>query len=574
MAHEPIPTSNDRPEPRPPRPSATLVLLRDGKQGVEVLLLQRAERGDHNSGAWVFPGGLVDKADAQLHRLVDGLTPSQAAERLKLADGALDYAIAAVRECFEECGLLFGADRHGAVLGPQDAAELEPWRGPIHRGEKTMLDLHEATGVRLDLREVAYLSHWLTPLGRAKRFDTRFFIAAAPHGQVARHDGTEMTAHRWMRIPDALAEGDDLKLMGPTRATLMSLAHFKTVAEAMAWARSPREVSRIFPRIGDGAQGQRPVMPNEHAWAELGRLDPQGLGTSSYDIVADRPVRLSPRVIRITAGNASVMTGPGTNSYLVGGGPRNEWAVIDPGPVDETHVQALVAAAPGPITRIFVTHTHSDHSPACVALKAATGAVTLGCVADFADRQDKTFVPDQPLQGGERISIDEVTTLRVIHTPGHASNHLCYLLEEENTLFTGDHVMQSSTVVINPPDGDMAAYVDSLRSLATMDGIDWLAPGHGFLMEQPRRAFEWIVRHRLQREAKVLDALHAVGPADADQLLARVYDDVTPKLHAIAMRSLLAHLYKLRGEGRAVEENGRWRVTATGPQDAVSRASA
>ncbi|RQP22977.1 MBL fold metallo-hydrolase [Piscinibacter terrae] len=563
----PLPAAADL-TARPPRPAATLVLLRDGADGVQVLLLQRAERGDHNSGAWVFPGGLVDKADALLHGLVDGLTPAQAADQLKLAEGALDYAIAAMRECFEECGLLFGVDA-------ETAASLEPWRGPIHRGEKTLLDLHRETGVRLDLREVAYLSHWLTPLGRAKRFDTRFFIAAAPHGQVARHDGTEMTAHRWMRIPDALAEGDALKLMGPTRATLMSLAHFKTVAEVMAWARSPREVPRIFPRIGEGAQGQRPVMPDEHAWAELGRLDPQGLGTAWYDIVADRAVRLSPRIIRVTAGNASVMTGPGTNSYLVGGGPRNEWSVIDPGPVDEAHVQALVAAAPGPITRILVTHTHSDHSPACVALKAATGAITLGRIADFADRQDKTFVPDQPLQGDERIVIDDGTTLRVIHTPGHASNHLCYLLEEENTLFTGDHVMQSSTVVINPPDGDMAAYVASLRSLAQMDGIDWLAPGHGFLMEQPRRAFEWIVRHRLQREAKVLEALQAGGPADADQLLAQVYDDVTPRLHAIAMRSLLAHLYKLRGEGRAVEENGRWRVIATGPQEAaVSRASA
>jgi glyoxylase-like metal-dependent hydrolase (beta-lactamase superfamily II) len=315
-------------------------------------------------------------------------------------------------------------------------------------------------------------------------------------------------------------------------------------------------------------------MPDEHAWAELGRLDPQGLGTSWYDIVADRPVRLSPRIIRVTAANAGVMTGPGTNSYLVGGGACNEWAVIDPGPVDEAHVHALIASAPGPVTRIFVTHTHSDHSPACVALKAATGAMTLGRVADFADRQDKTFVPDQPLQGGERIVIDKGTTLRVIHTPGHASNHLCYLLEEENTLFTGDHVMQSSTVVINPPDGDMAAYVASLKSLAQMEGIDWLAPGHGFLMEQPRRAFEWIVRHRLQREAKVLEALQAIGPADADQLLAKVYDDVTPKLHGIAMRSLLAHLYKLRGEGRVVEENSRWRLDATGREDAVSRASA
>jgi len=322
-------------------------------------------------------------------------------------------------------------------------------------------------------------------------------------------------------------------------------------------------VPRIFPRIGDGAQGQRPVMPDEHAWAELGRLDPQGLGSFHYDIVAGRPVRLSRRVIRVTCGNASVMTGPGTNSYLVGGGPRNEWAVIDPGPVDEPHLRALIAAAPGRITRIFVTHTHSDHSPGCIALKRETGAATFGRVADHADRQDRSFVPDQALAGSERVVVDEGATLRVIHTPGHASNHLCYLLEGENTLFTGDHVMQSSTVVINPPDGDMAAYIASLRSLAAMDGIDWLAPGHGFLMEQPKRAFEWIVKHRLQREAKVLAAVRELVCADADALLRCVYDDVTPQLHGIAMRSLLAHLYKLRGEGAVAEDAGTWRISAS-----------
>lgn len=548
---------------QPPRPAATLVVVRDGAEGVEVLLVLRAERGDHNSGAWVFPGGLVDASDARAHEACVGLDDPHASARLHVPAGGLDFYLAAVRECFEECGLLLAVDAGGAAVQAARADALQAWRGAIHRGEKTLLDFTRDTGVRFDLGRVAYLSHWLTPLARAKRFDTRFFTAAAPAGQVARHDGTEMTDHRWMRPADALAEGDALKLMGPTRATLMTLAGFKTVADLMAWAGSDREVPRIFPRIGDGAQGQRPVMPDEHAWAELGRLDPQGLGTSNYDIVAERPVKLSPRVIRVTAGNASVMTGPGTNSYLVGGGPRNEWAVIDPGPADEAHVRALIAAAPGPITRILVTHTHSDHSPASVALKQLTGARTLGRVADHAHRQDSSFLPDEPLSGGECIAVDEGTTLRVIHTPGHASNHLCYLLEEEHTLFTGDHVMQSSTVVINPPDGDMAAYIASLRSLAAMEGLAWLAPGHGFLMEQPRRAFEWIVHHRLQREAKVLAALRAHGPESADALLKQVYSDVTAQLHVIAMRSLLAHLYKLRDEGLAVEEHGRWRVAAT-----------
>jgi glyoxylase-like metal-dependent hydrolase (beta-lactamase superfamily II) len=279
-------------------------------------------------------------------------------------------------------------------------------------------------------------------------------------------------------------------------------------------------------------------------------------------------VRLSPRVIRVTANNGSLMTGPGTNTYLVGSGASNEWAVIDPGPLDDAHVDAIVAAAPGAIRWIFATHTHHDHSPATVALKARTGATVHGRVAAYPEWQDTSFVPDVPLVGGERIVLSgaggldgEVSTLRAIHTPGHASNHLCYLLEEEKLLFTGDHVMQQSTVVINPPDGDMAAYLASLHAVLAED-IAWLAPGHGFLMAEPRRAIEAIVAHRLKREAKVIAGLRTLGDVDAPTLLATVYDDVNPRLLTAAMRSLRAHLFKLRDEGRARERDDRWSLTA------------
>jgi glyoxylase-like metal-dependent hydrolase (beta-lactamase superfamily II) len=251
----------------------------------------------------------------------------------------------------------------------------------------------------------------------------------------------------------------------------------------------------------------------------------------------------------------------------------NEWAVIDPGPADPAHVDAIVAAAPGPIRRIFVTHTHSDHSPAAVELQARTGARLYGRVADHPQWQDATFVPDQPLVGGERFVLAEAgagadapaATLAVVHTPGHASNHLCYLLEEERLLFTGDHVMQASTVVINPPDGDMAAYVASLETLAARDDLEWLAPGHGFLMDRPADAMRAIVAHRLRREAKVLAAVTALGPTDDRALLAVVYADVPPKLHAMALRSLTAHLVKLRDEGRVVASaDACWSVARGG----------
>jgi glyoxylase-like metal-dependent hydrolase (beta-lactamase superfamily II)/8-oxo-dGTP pyrophosphatase MutT (NUDIX family) len=553
---------------RPPRAAATIVVVRDGASGLEVLLSRRAERGDHNSGAWVFPGGIVDPGDAQSHDCCTGVDDAQASARLGLPQNGLDYYIAAVRECFEESGLLFATDGSGELVGLDDAAgvALGAWRGPLHRNERTLGEMCREFGLKLALDRLVYLSHWLTPLARPKRFDTRFFIAAAPTSQTAAFDGTEMVEQLWLAPADALARASELKLMTPTQKTLELVGRYENVDTLLSWARTPREVALIMPRVGKGTQGMRPVLPDEPAFAELGRIDPAGHGFGCYDIQVGTPVRLSPRVIRVTANNGSMMTGPGTNTYLIGGGATNEWAVIDPGPLDPAHVEAILAAAPGPIRWIFATHTHSDHSPATVPLKLRTGATVHGRVPAYKEWQDATFAPDIHLQGEEVFTLPgpdgQVTTLRTIHTPGHASNHICYLLEEEKLLFTGDHVMQLSTVVINPPDGDMAAYIASLRSLEQIE-LEWLAPGHGFLMDQPRRAMQGIVAHRLKREAKVIEAMRALGPTNADALLARVYDDVNPKLLAMAMRSLRAHLFKLRDDGVVGEREGQWALDAS-----------
>ncbi len=554
----PAPVPNPAPD-RPPRPAATIVVVRDGASGLEVLLSRRADGTDYTSGAWVFPGGIVDARDRDAHAACFGLDDAEASARLGLASGGLDFFIAAIRESFEESGLLFGraVGDNDDVLDGDAAARLAPWRGAMHRREHGIAEMCAKEGIRLDTGALVYLSHWLTPLGRAKRYDTRFFIAAAPASQVALFDGTEMVEQLWIAPAEALARSTTLKLLTPTQKTLDLISRFADVAALMAWAREPRLVPLTMPHVAVGSQGPRPVMPDEPSYAELGRIDPAGHGHGSYDIVADRPVRLSERVIRVTAGNGSIMTGPGTNTYLVGGGANNEWAAIDPGPAIDAHVEAILAAAPGKITRIFATHTHTDHSPATVALHARTGATIHGLAARHREWQDGTFVPHVTLHGGERIELVPGTTLAAIHTPGHASNHLCYLLEEEKTLFTGDHVMQMSTVVINPPDGDMRAYIESLRSLLGLD-LDWLAPGHGFLMTEPRQAMEKVIAHRLGREAKVLDALRALTPATTSALLERVYADVPARLHPMAMRSLTAHLLKLRDEGVASEHEGAW----------------
>ena len=319
---------------RPPRPAATIVVVRDGAEGIEVLLSRRAERGDHNSGAWVFPGGIVEKNDALAHAAAAGLDDAEASRRLGLASGGLDYYVAAIRECFEESGLLFArADGPELVdLDGSDAVRLAPWRGALHRGEKGIAEFCVAEGLNLAADRLVYLSHWLTPLGRAKRFDTRFFIAAVPAAQTAAHDGAELLEQMWIAPQEALARKASLKLLTPTQKTLELIGRFASVAEAMAWAAAPRQVALVMPRVASGRDGFRPVMPDEHAWAELGRIDPSGHGNASYELVPDRAVRLSERVIRVTADNGSVMTGPGTNTYLIGGANAERWAVIDPGP--------------------------------------------------------------------------------------------------------------------------------------------------------------------------------------------------------------------------------------------------
>lgn len=274
----------------------------------------------------------------------------------------------------------------------------------------------------------------------------------------------------------------------------------------------------------------------------------------SAPIRPGEPVRLTEKVWRLTCANPGTMTGPGTNTYLVGA--ADEWTVIDPGPVSERHLHAMLAAAPG-IQRILVTHTHPDHSPGALALHGATRADRIGRRSPHPRWQDPSFDPQSEPADGDRLRLGAGITIRVLHTPGHASNHLCYLLEEERLLFTGDHVIQGSTVVIDPPDGDMSAYLASLERLLAED-LAFLAPGHGTLIPQPHEAVRALIRHRLRREAKVLARLQDSAPLALDSLLTRAYDDVPVHLHPLAERSLLAHLLKLEAEGLARQLNGIW----------------
>ncbi len=277
----------------------------------------------------------------------------------------------------------------------------------------------------------------------------------------------------------------------------------------------------------------------------------------NIQLVYDEPIKISPLVTRILADNSSYMTGPGTNTYLIG---HDEIAVIDPGPYDNRHLNAIMNSVipPSKIKWIFVSHSHPDHAPGADLLRNETGAPILSLTSHKGRGQDFHSKQGRVLHHEERVQTSEFS-LQMIHTPGHASNHLCILLENEKLLFSGDHIMQGSTVVIIPPSGHMKSYLNSLESLKKYD-IDNIAPGHGHIIDTPFEEIDDIIVHRLQREAKVLSALKQYGHASVDQLVPSVYDDVPTFKHFVAAFSLEAHLIKLEEDG--VVDRGRsvWRL--------------
>ncbi|MGE5639905.1 MAG: MBL fold metallo-hydrolase [Clostridia bacterium] len=526
-----------------PRPAATLILLRPGPQGPEVLMIQRTHSAVFLGGAYVFPGGAVDKADSdpRLLKRILGLDDAGASARLNLASGGIAYYVAAIRECFEESGILLLCSKDGKAIPAARANSLHAYR------TKPFLELLEAEDLHIPGNALAYYGHWITAPGRSRRFDARFFVALAPEGQEGSHDAGEAVHQMWIRPREALERGarGEIELVFATQQTLKELDQFADVQAAVAHAFERKEIETNRACRAQGRDGEKIFRRSDPAYFEIHWSDPDETGTTTYEMTPGVPKRLDRLVTRIVAPNPGAMTGPGTNTYLVG---EEDLAVIDPGPLAESHIKQILENSNGKLRWILCTHTHLDHSPAAAALKAATGAQVLGRPAPAG--QDATFQPDLVPEHGQRLHLGGMT-FRAIHTPGHASNHLCYLLEQTKMLFTGDHVMQGSTVVINPPDGDMRAYLASLEGLLAED-IAILAPGHGYLIGAPHKEVRRLIAHRLAREAKVREALRRAGPAPLERLLPLAYDDVPERMHRWAARSLTAHLDKLVADGTVV----------------------
>uniref|UniRef100_UPI000D4A94F9 NUDIX hydrolase n=1 Tax=unclassified Variovorax TaxID=663243 RepID=UPI000D4A94F9 len=408
---------------RPVRTAASLIVLRDGAagRGLEVLMLRRAEKeADQNSGASVFPGGTVDTHDPAMHAACRGLDDAAASLRLAVPAQGLDYYVAAVRECFEEAGLLFACEDagHAGHAGRAVALDAVPpheraaMRHAAELGSDALLHMCRERGWRLAVDRLRYFSHWLTPPGMPRRFDTRFFVALAPDAQTPTPDTRETVECLWLTPAEALSEARALKLMNVTRRILEQLGTFATAQACIDHAQALREVPMIMPRVASGPAGRQPVNPWEPAYAEIGRLDPDGHGRALCELHDGLAVRLSPHVLRVTTGAAA-----GHNSYLVGGGAGHAWALID-APQGDAALAAVREAAPGPIGWTLSTGPQAGPED----------AIDLGGL-----------------------------TLRPVVVAGAR----CFLLDEERTLFSGH------------------APFDTLLPLP--QAIDWIAPAQGFL---------------------------------------------------------------------------------------------
>jgi recombination protein RecT len=534
----------------PLRPAATVLLLRDSPQGgLEVLMTRRSEHARFAPGAYVFPGGTLDADDAAVAAWARP-RPGQDAE-------AVHTALAAIRECFEELGVLlaFGADGQWAC-----AAQLQA----LDRAAPLWPQC-QALGLRPAVASLHLLARWITDRDLPRRFDVPFLVAPMPPGQTPVADGQEQFAPEWVSPSDALRrhEAGQFFMVYPTVRTLERLQGYacaQAVIEACSVDETPLWVS--CPRAGWLGGKEARYMEHEAPFGELELTCPDGQIAHALDWQSDHPVMLLRHVQRLTAPNPGFMTGPGTNSYLVGD-PTTGYVAIDPGPADPAHLERLWHAAGGDLRAIVCTHSHPDHSPGAAPLQqrclASQGTLPpiLGLPSAATARANSQFCPDQTLQDGQawvlRNASGTVThTLRVWHTPGHAANHLCLVLEEDGLLFSGDHILNGSTTVIDPPDGNMDAYLASLDRLSLAceaHDIRFILPAHGYVLGSAPAAIARLKAHRLQREAKVAAAMRELPAGTPDDWLKQAYNDVPERLWPVAKRSLLAHVERLQSLG-------------------------
>ena len=541
-------------EPVPTLAAATVLLLRNAESdgALEVLMTRRSAQASFAPGAYVFPGGGIDALDAA------PATHAAAARRPTQSDEHLTEAIAAIRESFEELGILLARHADGRMAGDSDIAAIDR-----HAPFAAQCQAH---GLQLAADSVYVLARWTADRDLPRRFDVPFLVAHMPQDQTPVADETEQFEPVWVRPQDALTRhaAGSFFMIYPTIRTLERLAKFDHAGAVLAACAGEVPLWASCPRAGLLGGKQARYMEHESAFGELALVCPDGQIVHPLDWQNQRAVPLLKNVQRLTAANPGAMTGPGTNSYLVGD-PATGYIAIDPGPAEPEHLQRLWRAAGGDIRMIVCTHSHPDHSPGAAPLQAlcvqAGRAVPpiLGLPSATTARAASAFTPERSLQNGELLALagqgleGKIThTLQVIHTPGHAANHLCLVLVEDALLFSGDHVLNGSTTVVDPPDGNMQHYLESLDTLdaaCQAHGIEFILPAHGYVLGDARGTIARLKAHRLAREGKVLAAMQALPDGTLQEWVEHAYADVPPRMWPVAQRSLMAHVERIRSLG-------------------------
>ena len=504
-------------------PAASVVLVRDTPGGLEVYLQHRHSRMPFAASMAVFPGGRVDPADAVAAAEASGAGPSSAGTSLTNPSAAGASAVeSSAAGASIPASPAAGASAAGTSLLSPPAARPTP-AGTTARPQLAVDPIRacavretlEETGVTLRVDDLVPWAHWITPHIEPLRYDTHFFLAALPAGEEPQDISGETDRADWSTPQAALAAADrgDLALMPPTRSILLELADASSVAELLAIA-TDRVIEPVLPRLGRAGDGWTFGYPRRRGDAGSGL-----------------------RVI--LAPNPGPMTLDGTNTWIVGDPRRGAPIVIDPGPLNDDHLTAIMTTCGRAISTILLTHRHADHAEA-----AAELAARAGCGVRAAD--PRLQIGPDGLADGDVLEAPGVRLLART-TPGHTSDSislLCTGADGVNRVLTGDMVLGRGTTVITFPDGDLAAYFDSLRLLVDLvrsNDVVELLPGHGPRVPDPLGWLDYYRRHREERLDQVRAALEA-GDRTAADVVARVYADVDRALWPAAEQSVRAQL--------------------------------